>query len=103
MANDLAQETFIKVWENFGSFRNEANFSTWVYRIAVNTCLAYSTRKNKLPIQKEILAVEELEDEQEKELGFISMYACIDALSPVNKSIILLELEQVPQQDIAKV
>jgi RNA polymerase sigma factor (sigma-70 family) len=38
-ANDLMQETFLKVWQNLDKFRNQAMISTWIYRIAVNTCL----------------------------------------------------------------
>jgi RNA polymerase sigma-70 factor (ECF subfamily) len=38
-AEDLAQETFIRAYEQIGSFRGTAKFSTWLYRIAVNTCL----------------------------------------------------------------
>jgi len=37
-ANDAAQETFIKVYESLKRFRFESAFSTWLYRIAVNTC-----------------------------------------------------------------
>lgn len=37
-ANDCAQETFIKVYNNLKSFRFQSNFSTWLYRIAINTC-----------------------------------------------------------------
>ncbi|MBF0537272.1 MAG: sigma-70 family RNA polymerase sigma factor [Nitrospirae bacterium] len=37
-ANDCAQETFIKVYRAVGGFRGESSFSTWLYRIAVNTC-----------------------------------------------------------------
>ncbi|MFB0496562.1 RNA polymerase sigma factor (sigma-70 family) [Mucilaginibacter sp. OAE612] len=37
-ANDLLQETFLKVWQNLEKFRNQAMISTWIYRIAVNTC-----------------------------------------------------------------
>src|SRR5690606_18783241 len=40
-ANDLMQETFIKVWQNLDQFRNQSQFSTWIYRIAINTCLSY--------------------------------------------------------------
>lgn len=38
-AEDLAQETFLRAYDQIGSFRGTAKFSTWLYRIAVNTCL----------------------------------------------------------------
>lgn len=38
-AQDAAQETFVKVYKNIRTFKQEAQFSTWLYRIAVNTCL----------------------------------------------------------------
>lgn len=38
-AEDLAQETFLRAYEQIGSFRGAAKFSTWLYRIAVNACL----------------------------------------------------------------
>jgi RNA polymerase sigma-70 factor, ECF subfamily len=38
-AEDLAQETFLRAYEQLGSFRGTAKFSTWLYRIAVNACL----------------------------------------------------------------
>ncbi len=38
-AEDLAQETFIRAYEQIGDFRGVSKFSTWLYRIAVNTCL----------------------------------------------------------------
>jgi RNA polymerase sigma-70 factor (ECF subfamily) len=45
-ANDMAQEAFLKAWRGLGSFRGDSAFSTWIYRIAVNTCLNFrSSRK----------------------------------------------------------
>ena len=38
-AEDLAQETFIRAYAQIGTFRGTAKFSTWLYRIAMNTCL----------------------------------------------------------------
>jgi RNA polymerase sigma-70 factor (ECF subfamily) len=38
-AEDLAQETFLRAYEQIGSFRGASKFSTWLYRIAMNTCL----------------------------------------------------------------
>jgi RNA polymerase sigma-70 factor, ECF subfamily len=38
-ADDLAQETFIQAFQHLATFRTEARFSSWVYRIALNQCL----------------------------------------------------------------
>lgn len=44
-AEDLTQEIFLKVFENIGSFRYESSFATWLYRIAVNTCMNFQRDK----------------------------------------------------------
>jgi RNA polymerase sigma-70 factor (ECF subfamily) len=46
LADDLAQETFVQAWRGLKSFRQEARFSTWLYRIATNCWLA-DARKRK--------------------------------------------------------
>jgi RNA polymerase sigma-70 factor, ECF subfamily len=38
-ASDLAQDVFVRAWRSLGSFKGDAAFSTWLYRIAVNLCL----------------------------------------------------------------
>lgn len=40
-ADDLVQETFIKVWKNLETFRSESGLYTWIYRIAVNESLSF--------------------------------------------------------------
>ena len=105
MAKDVTQEIFIKVWHNLGSFRKESNINTWIYRIAVNTCLM-NLRKAK----NKRLAGAGLEDSLEsretnmlKERQFQEMYRCINTLGATNKAIILMELEGMPQKEIAEV
>jgi RNA polymerase sigma-70 factor (ECF subfamily) len=48
-AEELAQEIFFKVWRHASAFRGESQFSTWLYRLAVNTCLNYRQRKKTRP------------------------------------------------------
>ncbi|MDR0973576.1 MAG: sigma-70 family RNA polymerase sigma factor [Prevotellaceae bacterium] len=44
-ANDLLQNTWIKVWLNIELFRGEAKLSTWLYRIAMNECLTFLNKQ----------------------------------------------------------
>lgn len=105
IANDAAQEIFMKVWEHLDSFRGDSQVSTWIYRIAVNTCLVL-LRKNKA--KKEVLtekipvtAVEN--DSAEKEEKFAKMYSCIQKLEEVNRMIILMVLENTGYDEIAQI
>ena len=44
-ADDLVQETFIKVWKNLHNFRSDSQLYTWLYRIATNECITFLNRK----------------------------------------------------------
>ena len=44
-ADDVIQEVFIKVWKNLGSFRQDAQLFTWLYRIATNESLTFLKKK----------------------------------------------------------
>jgi len=50
LADDLAQETFLLAYRNLRSFRQEAKFSTWLYRIAYNAFLADARKMKELPL-----------------------------------------------------
>ena len=47
-AEDLAQETFIHAYQHLDGFRSEARFSSWLYRIAVNQCLNWRKRRQRV-------------------------------------------------------
>ena len=49
-ALDLAQETFISAWQNLHSFKKEAKFESWLYRIAVNKSLNFLKKKKQVPL-----------------------------------------------------
>jgi RNA polymerase sigma-70 factor (ECF subfamily) len=48
-AEELAQEIFLKVWRHARTFKGRSAFSTWLYRLAVNTCLNYKQKKKINP------------------------------------------------------
>jgi RNA polymerase sigma factor (sigma-70 family) len=63
-ADDLVQDTFLKVWKNIGSFRQDAQLYTWIYRIATNECLNFLRKKRS----KFFLPINDVEHELSRKL-----------------------------------
>ncbi|HUH18986.1 RNA polymerase sigma factor [Albibacterium sp.] len=104
-ANDLMQETFIKVWQNLDGFRNQSQISTWIYRIAINTCLSY-LRVEKRKATDEIsdfILENTAEPISEKEEQVALLYKCISQLEENERIIITLVLDEVPYPEIAEI
>jgi RNA polymerase sigma factor (sigma-70 family) len=104
-ANDLMQETFMKVWQNLDKFRNQALISTWIYRIAVNTCLSYlrvEKRQGKDEITDTIIETQP-EVISEKNDQIAQLYKCIAKLDENERLIITMFLDEVPYNEIAEI
>ena len=104
-ANDLLQETFLKVWQNLDKFRNQAMISTWIYRIAVNTCLTYlksEKRQAKDELTPFISENEEEETSNQKEEVDL-LYKCISRLEESERIIITMVLDELPYPEIAEI
>ncbi|GAB3891122.1 RNA polymerase sigma factor [Spirosoma agri] len=104
-AQDLAQETFVKVWQNLAKFKGESLVSTWLYRIAVNTCLNHLRTARHRPTDalqthhSEQIAEETGELDQQINL----LYKCISQLAETDRLIISLVLEDTPYTEIAQI
>ncbi|HEX4997332.1 MAG TPA: RNA polymerase sigma factor [Terriglobia bacterium] len=105
-AMDLAQEVFIKAFENLASFRSEASFKTWIYRIAINHCINH-VRKNAREfvemkestarIQPTVQA--DMEDVQKRE----QLRKLVKTLPPKQKAILELRIhEELSYEEIAR-
>jgi RNA polymerase sigma-70 factor (ECF subfamily) len=58
LAMDIAQDTFLKLFSCMAEFRGDSSFSTWVYRLVVNSCLDHKRRSwRMIPIAGEVLAM----------------------------------------------
>ncbi|MBC8052496.1 MAG: RNA polymerase sigma factor [Sphingobacteriaceae bacterium] len=104
-ANDLMQETFLKVWQNLDKFRNQAMISTWIYRIAVNTCLSWlrvEKRQAKDELTENIIETKG-EEISEKNEQVALLYKCIAQLEETERIIISMVLDELPYSEIAEI
>ncbi len=103
LAQDMAQETFIKVWQYLPTFRNEAHISTWIFRIATNHCLRQLEQRERTAPSAEypIHLAEEERTDIEPQIQLL--YKLIAALPEIDRIIISLELEDVRQAEIAQI
>jgi RNA polymerase sigma-70 factor (ECF subfamily) len=103
---DLFQEITIQLWKNYPKFRGEAKFSTWMYRVALNTAISLyrkSTRTIKTQDYSEIsfkIKTEEYDDTEEQQLA--SLYKAIQSLNDIDKALIFLYLEDKPYKEISE-
>lgn len=104
--NDLFQEITIQLWNAYPKFRGDAKFSTWMYRVALNTAITlYRKKKRQIPTEDyENVAYripgEEYDDEAERQLK--AMYRAIKELNDIEKALIFLYLEDKNYREISE-
>ncbi|MEG0848430.1 RNA polymerase sigma factor [Flavobacterium plurextorum] len=102
---DLFQEIICQLWKSYDSFRNESQFSTWMYRVAVNTAIVF-LRKEKRKVDKYEIASENIkEDEGDshiKESQIDHFYKAVQKLEKIDKAIIFYQLEGFSHKEIGE-
>lgn len=104
--NDLFQEITIQLWKAYPKFRGDAKFSTWMYRVALNTAITlYRKSKKKVKTQEFEgvsfkIKAEEYNDEIEQQLKL--MYDAIRELNDIDKALVFLYLEDRDYKDISE-
>ena len=100
---DLFQEITLQAWKAYAGFRGDAKFSTWLYRVALNTAITFFRKEKKKP---EIYSTEKMPDYGHQdthdpiEEQVKAMYAAIGDLSKIDKAIVMLYLEDYSYNDI---
>ena len=101
---DLFQEIVIQLWKSYPKFRGESKFSTWLYRIALNTAISDLRRQKKnVTLTEPSQLPTEIEDIQyyrEKEEQFQQLNTAIGQLTEIEKAITMLYLEDKSYQDM---
>lgn len=104
---DLVQEIILQLWKSYPLFKGNAKFTTWMYRVAINTALINHREKSFDLSQAEDLTrirslnISAFNETDNKDV--ISLYIAIDHLNPVNKAIILLYLDEESYEEIADI
>ncbi len=104
---DLFQEILIQLWKSYDKFREQSKFSTWMYRVAINTAItnfkkdAKTRKKSELGKELYLLADETYDYEKEEHLNLL--YEAINQLTGIEKSITLLYLEDKQYEEISEI
>jgi RNA polymerase sigma-70 factor (ECF subfamily) len=105
--NDLFQEIVAQLWKSFPSFREESKFSTWMYRVALNTAITSFKKTKRRPDQNRLtyenfqVKDENYDIETEEEIK--NLHRAVAQLTGVEKSIVLLFLENKKYEEIAEI
>lgn len=109
---DVFQQVLINIWGSLDSFEHRASIGTWIYRIAINTCLGYlrSEKRRKRVFEDQAVidpdtvgdpGDDEASHRREEEVQ--RLYDCVMQLEPVNRALISLYLEDVSTQEMADI
>jgi RNA polymerase sigma-70 factor (ECF subfamily) len=101
---DLFQDTLVNLWQGLDSFRHEAKPETWIYRVALNTCLS-ADRKKKSALQRVELSMQQdlYRDNSHSAVQIRQLHDRIQQLDVVDRAIILLWLEDLSYEEIAAI
>ncbi|MEN4759205.1 sigma-70 family RNA polymerase sigma factor [Chryseobacterium sp. C39-AII1] len=103
---DLFQEITIQLWKSFPGFKGDAKFSTWMYRVALNTAITLfkKAKKNDLTTAIDVSSLRiEYETYEDDEHKLKRMYQAIYTLSDIEKALIMMYLEDKSYREIGEI
>ena len=105
--NDLFQEIVAQLWKSYPSFRNESKVTTWMYRVGLNTAITFFKKSKRRPDRNQLsyenyqFADDGYDNETEEQIKILQR--AVAQLSGIEKSIILLFLENKRYEEIAEI
>jgi RNA polymerase sigma-70 factor (ECF subfamily) len=109
-ADDLFQEILLQVWLSLPSFRNDSKPTTWLYRVAFNTALAWKRTERKRRHRHASLSISDVSppgltsaEAQRNDRIVEQLYAAIRALPPARRALVVLYLDGFTYREIADV
>ena len=102
---DLFQEIVIQLWNAYPKFRGESKFSTWLYRVALNTAISGLRKKKDFIESREPAQLPERVSEENAghEEDLVQLYKAIEQLSQVEKAIVMLYMEDRSYEEMEEI
>ena len=101
---DLFQDILTNLWTGFDSFRGEAQQKSWVWRVALNTCISVERRRKNRPGAAQLsMDIDLYADDDNDILQVQALHKRINSLGLVDRAIILLWLEDMSYEEIGAI
>lgn len=104
--NDLFQEIVLQLWKSYDSFKGDSKFTTWMYRVGINTAITLYRKKSRKPkidrLDQHHFHIQSEEKDENVEFQIKMLKKAIDQLNDIERALVLLYLEELPYKDIAK-
>ncbi len=104
---DLFQEITIRLWKGYNNFRKESKESTWVYRVSINTAINFKIKdkRNIKVIDIPSSFIETIKEQEQNEQNELikQLYKLIEDLNVIDKTIILLYLDNKTYKEISEI
>ncbi len=99
---DMYQDVLVNIWRGLPSFRAESSERTWIYRIALNTCVSTLRVRKRQPqaasLDEVILVPDQSHEGKE---AIKDLYECISTLNPLDRAIMMMWLDECSYDEIA--
>lgn len=101
--NDLFQEVLINLWKGYESFGHRSDIRTWIYRVALNTCVSMDRKKRRSATVRLAMDINLFEDRDEDTRQVDLLHKRIQRLQPFDRAIVLLWLEDLSYEEIGQI
>ena len=101
--NDLFQEVLVNLWKGFESFEHRSDVRTWIYRVALNTCISLDRKRRRTKSTELTMDINLFEDRDEDTRQVDMLHKRISRLQPFDRAIVLLWLEDMPYEEIGQI
>lgn len=101
--NDLFQEVLINLWKGYDSFGHRSDIRTWIYRVALNTCISLDRKKRRSAAVRLAMDINLFEDRDEDTRQVDLLHKRIQRLQPFDRAIVLLWLEDLSYEEIGQI